>query len=424
MEERVSRRSEAVKELKSLFLAALQRDDAAKVEKLLRTTSIDIDTVFDVEDRSMVLASYKQGYWLPGYKLESSWAMGLHVCMMYNSLACALVLLQRGAAVNRKPNGKTPLHVACEVSHADCVNLLLNWGARVNSVSLSGHTPLHYCITHESVDCAKHLILKGADVNMASNNNDEDTPLHTAARFGISELVALYAVHSADVDAVNSRMETPLITAAFWAMDSREQTYSEDHHLVCRMLLDYGANPNLQEEDKKTALHKASWNCDHVLMQILLEGGANPRIMDVNGCAALQYVLKVMQFRPLSISERCFQLLLNYGAARVYPKQFHKVLQTCYDYPRAVEVMANSYEHLMKTKKWRAAIPDATYEHHRMFYDSLFAVCTNTPRTLQHLARCAIRIAMCRRCESGIQEIPLPPPIRRYILLEPVGFIF
>lgn len=90
--------------------------------------------------------------------------MGIHICMMHNAVESALVLLQRGAAVNRKPNGKTPLHVACEVSHADCVALLLNWGAKVNSRSLSGHTPLHYCITRESLDCARHLILKGLKI--------------------------------------------------------------------------------------------------------------------------------------------------------------------------------------------------------------------------------------------------------------------
>lgn len=104
------------------------------------------------------------GYWLPGYKLESSWAMGIHVCMMYNSLECAIVLLERGAAVNRMPNGKTPLHVACEVSLPEGVDLLLNHGARINRLSLSGHSALHYCITRESVDCAKHLILKGLEV--------------------------------------------------------------------------------------------------------------------------------------------------------------------------------------------------------------------------------------------------------------------
>lgn len=90
--------------------------------------------------------------------------MAIHICMMHNAVESALVLLQRGTAVNRKPNGKTPLHVACELSHADCVGLLLDWGGKVNSMSLSGHSPLHYCTTQESVDCARQLILKGLKI--------------------------------------------------------------------------------------------------------------------------------------------------------------------------------------------------------------------------------------------------------------------
>lgn len=90
--------------------------------------------------------------------------MAIHVCVMYNAVETALVLLQKGAAINRMPNGKTPLHVACEVSNGDFVALLLAHEAKVNSLSLSGHTPLHYCTTKESVDCAEQLILKGTRV--------------------------------------------------------------------------------------------------------------------------------------------------------------------------------------------------------------------------------------------------------------------
>ncbi|KAF4073843.1 hypothetical protein AMELA_G00247850 [Ameiurus melas] len=404
------------------FLSALQRNDAAEVDEILRTSDLDIDTVLEVEDLRSVLPSYTKGSWLHSFKLESSWAMGIHICMMHNAIESALVLLERGAAVNRKSNGKTPLHVACAVSHVDCVALLLNWGANVNSVSRSGRTPLHYCTTQESVDCARQLILKGADVNKPSQNNDEDTPLHIAAHLGISELVSLYIAHGADVNAFNAHMETPLIAAAFCAMDARVQTYSEQHHLVCRILLDYGANPNLQDGDKKTALHKASWNCDQTLMQILLDAGADPKIMDMSGIQALQYTLNMMRMRPYCEPYCCLQLLLNYGAVRVYPNQFYKVLEIYHDDPRTVEVMVNSYGHLMSTSKWRDAIPKKTYKKHMMFYDSLFAACT-TPRSLQHLARFTIRTAMCCSCESGIKQLSLPTSIKQYILLEPEGII-
>ena len=84
-------------------------------------------------------------------------------------------------------------------------------------------------------------------------------------------------------------------------------------------------DPNLREEDNKTALHKAAWNCDHVLMQMLLEAGANTRAVDINGCAPIQYLLKVTDVRPMAIPELCYQALLNHNAARIFPTQFHKV---------------------------------------------------------------------------------------------------
>ncbi|XP_036947868.1 ankyrin repeat and SOCS box protein 4 isoform X2 [Acanthopagrus latus] len=446
--EELSPRQLAVKQLKQQFLEALQADNAQEVLQILHTGKLDVDTVLEVDDPGMVLASYKQdlllcqrfgfvkrkrstkvkrehqSYWLPGYKLEKSWAMGLHVCVMYNSLESALVLLQNGAAVNRMPNGKTPLHVACEVANSDFVALLLAHEAKVNSLSLSGHTPLHYCVTEQAVHCAKQLILKGAAVNVPSNSNEEDTPLHTVARFGVPQLLALYLAHGASVDVVNSAQETALMTAVFWSYDSKEQNYSQDHQIVCRLLLDHHADPNLQEEDHKTALHKASWNCDHILMQMLLEAGADARAMDINGCAPIQYVLKVTGVRPMAIPELCYQLLLNYNAARIYPPQFHKVLQTCHDYPRVVEILVNSYERLKPTKKWRAAIPDDSYKRHQDFYDSLFAVCTNTPRSLLHLTRCAIRAALGGFCQRGVAQLALPSPIKRYLLLDPEGILY
>lgn len=57
----LSPRQLAVKKLKQQFLEALQANNAQEVLQILHTGKLDIDTVLEVEDPSMVLASYKQG---------------------------------------------------------------------------------------------------------------------------------------------------------------------------------------------------------------------------------------------------------------------------------------------------------------------------------------------------------------------------
>lgn len=39
-----------------------------------------------------------------------------------------------------------------------------------------------------------------------------------------------------------------------------------------------------------------------------------------------------------------------------------QVLQACHSYPRAVEVVVNTYEHIKSTSKWKAAIPEDVFE--------------------------------------------------------------
>ncbi|XP_044150734.1 ankyrin repeat and SOCS box protein 4 isoform X2 [Bufo gargarizans] len=372
--------------LKDTLLRALQANDYLTVESILDEGKMDVDTIFEMPDEGLVLASYKSGYWMPSFKLTASWATGLHITAMLGHLESLQVLLDHKASINSKPNGKTPLHVACEVANLDCVKILIAHGARLNVFSVSGHTPLHYCKTKESVRCAKELLWSGADVNLQSDNQTQETPLHTAARIGIPELVGFYVKHGAIVDSVNSTLETPLSTAAYWALNIKEQRYSSRHHLICRMLLDYNANVNSRDIDRKSPLHKAAWNCDHILMHMMLEAGAQATTMDVNGCAPQQYVLKVTSVRAAGQPEICYQLLLNHGAARIYPPQFHK--------------------------------------RHQAFYESLFEVCSNSPRSLMHLARCAIRTILWKRCHRVIPQLPLPTTLKKYLLLEPQGRLY
>lgn len=59
--EDLSPRKLAENQLKQRFLEALQTNNAQEVLEILQTSKLDIDVVLEVEDPSMVLASYKQG---------------------------------------------------------------------------------------------------------------------------------------------------------------------------------------------------------------------------------------------------------------------------------------------------------------------------------------------------------------------------
>lgn len=54
-------RAATAKLIKKAFLDALQSNDYKSLEEFLIQKQIDVDTVFEVEDENLLLASYKQG---------------------------------------------------------------------------------------------------------------------------------------------------------------------------------------------------------------------------------------------------------------------------------------------------------------------------------------------------------------------------
>lgn len=67
-------KSAAAKLVKKNFLEALKSNDFGKLKAILIQRQIDVDTVFEVEDENMVLASYKQGKnYRCNYKIHRKW---------------------------------------------------------------------------------------------------------------------------------------------------------------------------------------------------------------------------------------------------------------------------------------------------------------------------------------------------------------
>ncbi|KAK6302769.1 hypothetical protein J4Q44_G00271240 [Coregonus suidteri] len=212
----------------------------------------------------------------------------LHITAGRGFVDCLRHLLQRGASVDLAPGGTTALHEACQSGQPQCVKLLLSHGANSNAVSEDGLMPLHMCTSPESLVCAKHLLQFGAAINGRSLNED-NTPLHVAARNGLPGHTELYLRYGAALEKQNDDGLTPLNAAC---SQPQEKYDLERYTKVCELLLAAGADVNTGDQDKQSPLHMACKNVNPDVVDRLLAHGACVNTMCYSGNAPMQNVLK------------------------------------------------------------------------------------------------------------------------------------
>jgi uncharacterized protein len=318
---------------------AVYHDEAELVERLLRAGA-DPNARNDYGSTPMMEAATTgdlrvlRDLLRAGADVESPNRDGQTALMILSrtsNVEAARLLIEHGANVNAREQWRdqTPLMWAAAENQPAMVRLLVRHGAQVDARSLVNHwerqvtveprsqarpsggfTPLLYAARRGCLECAKILIAAGADQNLT--DPDGVTPMLEATLNFHFDIAAYLIRHGADVNRWDYWGRSPLYAAVdldTLPVGGRADRPSLDRTTSLRlieMLLDAGANPNLQlklyppyrslRDDRgadtlltigTTPLLRAAKAGDVAAMRLLLEHGANPELPTERGITPL-----------------------------------------------------------------------------------------------------------------------------------------
>ncbi|KAK4882034.1 hypothetical protein RN001_005353 [Aquatica leii] len=159
----------------------------------------------------------------------------------------------------------------------------------------TGDTVLHIAARLGYLDLLK-FFLETSSVDV--KNKDDKTPLHEAAQFSQSEVIALLLEHGATVDALKRADWTPLMLAC--------TKITEESYKCVELLLQKRALLNLANKDGWSALHLISREGSGPILQLLCNHGLDIFVVTKNGRTALHVAC-------LHGHLEIVKLLLNFG---------------------------------------------------------------------------------------------------------------
>lgn len=109
-----------------------------------------------------------------------------------------------------------------------------------------GNNILHHAVTMKSIELVRNFI---SLVDQNKQNNDGETPLHLAVKYGLNEIIGILLAREPDVNMQNNYGNTALHLAVDVSL------------LSCILLIDI-TNLSLQNRDGETVLHRACQSPD------------------------------------------------------------------------------------------------------------------------------------------------------------------
>ncbi|XP_065649514.1 transient receptor potential cation channel subfamily A member 1-like isoform X1 [Hydra vulgaris] len=223
----------------------------------------------------------------------------------HNDIVEYLTIKGANVAVSEM-NMKSVLHIAIENHHGSTLQVLLKHGgaALVNDPDKDFKRPLHYAAMINDVESIKMLIHESADI--MATDNEEKTPLHTAAEYGHFKcLVTLVQNSSGNINGTDEKGRSPLHLAAYkgWVKTTNtliemgaqisscddsgwtplDYAASYGHKKIVLKLINNGANVNRYDSNKTTPLHHASIKGNVDCIEALLNNGASISFKNKDG---------------------------------------------------------------------------------------------------------------------------------------------
>lgn len=267
----------------------------------------------------------------------------LFTACMVNDKNIVEILISYGINVNVKDeNHMTPLHQACMRGDLEIVKLLISSGAEINAKSKDGTTPINMASHSQQSKVAQFLKKNGADMDVfdaiavgdinllielsktAGFDFNQVNTKHTikgcpllnfACRYGYVDIINYLLINNANINSVsNSAHQYPL-----------HEAVSSGNEDALKILLDFGANINIENSYGWTALHfaasrgylnivqiiiNAEGDVNYLdrdgrsplffasqghkveIVKILIENSAKVNIKDVRGCSPLHYAMR------------------------------------------------------------------------------------------------------------------------------------